>query len=43
LGDITIPAVTMAKVQKRVEKPKSQPQLETLKGWKQISELLGEP
>jgi hypothetical protein len=34
LGDITIPAVTLAKVQKRVEKPKGQPQPKTLKGWK---------
>jgi hypothetical protein len=33
----------MAKVQKRVEKPKAQPKPETLKGWKQISEFLGEP
>jgi hypothetical protein len=35
--------VTMPKPQKRAEKPKSQPQPETLKGWKQISEFLGEP
>src|SRR5580704_7995980 len=34
---------TMPKLQKRSEKPKSQPQAETLKGWKQISEFLGEP
>jgi hypothetical protein len=33
----------MATVQKRVEKPKAQPKPETLKGWKQISEFLGEP
>ena len=31
----------MAKV--RVEKPKDQPQPKSLKGWKQISEFLGEP
>ena len=35
--------VTMPKPQKRSEKPKSQPQPETLKGWKEISEFLGEP
>jgi hypothetical protein len=35
--------VTMPKPQEPVEKPKSQPQPETLKGWKQISEFLGEP
>ncbi len=35
--------VTMPKPQKRREKPKSQQQPETLKGWKQISEFLGEP
>jgi hypothetical protein len=33
----------MPKHQKRGEKPKGQPQPETLKGWKQISEFLGEP
>jgi hypothetical protein len=33
----------MPKPKKRTEKPKDQPQLETLKGWKQISEFLGEP
>jgi hypothetical protein len=35
--------VTMPKPQKRGEKLKSHPQPETLKGWKQISEFLGEP
>src|ERR1700723_4706636 len=35
--------VNMPKPQKQGEKPKSQPQPETLKGWKQISEFLGEP
>jgi len=33
----------MSKPQKRGEKPKGRPQPETLKGWKQISEFLGEP
>jgi hypothetical protein len=33
----------MPKPQKRSEKPKSQQQPETLKGWKEISEFLGEP
>jgi len=33
----------MPKPKKRGEKPKSQPQLEPLKGWKQISDFLGEP
>ena len=33
----------MPKLQKRVEKSKSQKQPESLKGWKQISEFLGEP
>src|SRR5450432_3627937 len=33
----------MPKLQKRSEKSKSQPHPETLKGWKQISEFLGEP
>jgi hypothetical protein len=33
----------MPKLKKRSEKSKSQPQSETLKGWKQISEFLGEP
>jgi hypothetical protein len=33
----------MSKPKKRGENPKSQPQLETLKGWKQISDFLGEP
>ena len=33
----------MPKLQKRSEKSKSQQQAETLKGWKQISEFLGEP
>jgi hypothetical protein len=33
----------MPKPQKRSEKAKSQQQSETLKGWKQISEFLGEP
>jgi hypothetical protein len=33
----------MEKVQKRVEKLKARPKPETLKGWKQISEFLGEP
>jgi len=33
----------MAKVQKRVEKPKAQPKPKTLKGRKQISEFLGGP
>jgi hypothetical protein len=33
----------MPKLKKSSEKPKSQPQPETLKGWKQISEFLGEP
>lgn len=33
----------MPKTQKRVENPKGQPQPESLKGWKQISEFLGEP
>ncbi len=33
----------MPKPQKRSEKSRSQPQPETLKGWKQISEFLGEP
>src|ERR1700723_229390 len=33
----------MPKLQKRGEKPKSQKQPESLKGWKQISEFLGEP
>src|ERR1017187_7355046 len=35
--------ITMTKPKKRGEKPKSQPQSETLKGWKQISEFLGDP
>jgi hypothetical protein len=35
--------VTMPKPQESVEKPKSQPQSEILRGWKQISEFLGEP
>jgi hypothetical protein len=34
---------TMPKPKKSSPKPKSQPQPETLKGWKQISEFLGEP
>ena len=34
---------TMPKPKKRSEKPKGQPQPATLKGWKQISEFLGEP
>jgi phage terminase Nu1 subunit (DNA packaging protein) len=33
----------MPKLHKRGEKSKSQQQAETLKGWKQISEFLGEP
>ena len=33
----------MSKLQKRDEKSKSQKQAESLKGWKQISEFLGEP
>ena len=33
----------MPRLQKRGAKPKSQPQPETLKGWKRISEFLGEP
>jgi hypothetical protein len=33
----------MPKAMKSSPKPKSQPQAETLKGWKQISEFLGEP
>jgi hypothetical protein len=33
----------MPKLQKRGEKSKGQAQPETLKGWKQISEFLGEP
>jgi hypothetical protein len=33
----------MAKLQKHGEKPMIQQQPETLKGWKQISEFLGEP
>jgi hypothetical protein len=33
----------MPKPQKRGEKSKSQEQPDTLKGWKQISEFLGEP
>jgi hypothetical protein len=33
----------MPKLQKRSEKSKSQPHPETLKGWKKISEFLGEP
>src|ERR1700686_1645787 len=33
----------MPKPKKRGERPKSQPQLEPLKGWKQISDFLGEP
>ena len=33
----------MPKPQKRGEKSKSRQQPETLKGWKQISEFLGEP
>jgi hypothetical protein len=33
----------MPKPKKRSEKPKGQQELETLKGWKQISEFLGEP
>ena len=33
----------MPKPKKRSEKPKSQPQSEALKGWKQISDFLGEP
>jgi hypothetical protein len=33
----------MPKLQKRGEKSKSQKQPESLKGWKQISEFLGEP
>jgi hypothetical protein len=33
----------MPKTQKRVESPKGKPQPESLKGWKQISEFLGEP
>jgi hypothetical protein len=33
----------MPKPKKRSEKPMVQPQPETLKGWKQISEFLGEP
>jgi hypothetical protein len=40
---IKLNMVNMPKPQKRGEKPKSQPQQETLKGWKQISEFLGEP
>jgi hypothetical protein len=40
---IPIKWITMTKPKKRGEKPKSQPQPETLKGWKQISEFLGEP
>jgi len=32
----------MPKLQKRSEKSKSQPHPETLKGWKQIAEFLGE-
>ena len=35
--------VTMAKLQKRGETFKSQKQPDSLKGWKQISEFLGEP
>jgi hypothetical protein len=34
---------TMPKLQKRGEKSKGQQEPETLKGWKQISEFLGEP
>jgi hypothetical protein len=33
----------MPKLQKRGEKSKGQQEPETLKGWKQISEFLGEP
>ena len=33
----------MPKLKKRSEKAKGQPQPESLKGWKQISEFLGEP
>jgi hypothetical protein len=33
----------MPKLQKRGEKSKSQQEPQTLKGWKQISEFLGEP
>jgi hypothetical protein len=33
----------MPKPKKRSEKPKGQQEPETLKGWKQISEFLGEP
>ena len=33
----------MPKLQKSSKKSKSQPHAETLKGWKQISEFLGEP
>jgi hypothetical protein len=33
----------MPRPKKRSDKPKSQNQPETLKGWKQISEFLGEP
>jgi hypothetical protein len=32
LGDITIPAVILPKLQKRIEKPKRQPQPESSKG-----------
>jgi hypothetical protein len=35
--------VTMPKLQKRGERSKSHQQPETLKGWKRISEFLGEP
>src|SRR6202042_1338005 len=35
--------IPMPKTQKRVENPKGQPQPESLKGWRQISEFLGEP
>jgi len=34
---------TMPKPKKRSVKPKGHPELETLKGWKQIAEFLGEP
>lgn len=33
----------MAKLQKQGQRSKGQPQPETLKGWKRISEFLGEP
>jgi hypothetical protein len=40
---IPIKGGTMPKPKKRRQKPKGQPQSETLKGWKEISEFLGEP